>query len=285
MFAIQVPYLDLRHIYESAQECTWHRFTSDHSPRYIIPVGDRYCVARQNKDMLYFYCTTTQFFDYLWEYFDLAVDYRAVNLRFRKTAPFARDIGKNAKGLHVLRQPMWHSILNACMVHAGGPTAIRSAYAYTCSVCGSRRSMSSGTGAVITFPAVPEPEAVIRASDTLRANLRPDVSRPLLLAALDYLDGWYGFSELDMSVTDATYHMRSLGYWSERDVRRILISGWHYRTVYYSNAWADSVVRHNTGYDRGDWVRKKLKAISGNESVAALYMQHAYIRKGLYESY
>jgi hypothetical protein len=236
-------------------------------------------VARQQKETVYFYCTQGDFFDTVFEYMDFGIDYRFVNTRLRRAAPFAKKIAERNTGVHVLRQPMWHAILSILMArHARVPSDMRKRFAKLCSMYSPALSMSSGSGTIYRFRAIPDPHALIGCYEALRDVLRPDIADALSRAAKDYCDGWYSFSEYEMSYRGAQRYLAEFPYWLPDEREKLLAWGFHYGIAYPESDWSRALLRRY-GFTTFEWVNKKLLPVSGYEAMASMYFQAAHVKE------
>lgn len=280
MLSITVPYFSLPQIYESGQCCLWKRFRSEGGHRYLIPIGEEgWCVAKQQKDTVWFYCTSAQFFDTVFEYMDFGVDYRFVNTRMRRADVFARRVAERNIGVHVLRQPMWHALLSIILSRGATTSEARKRYSEVASRFGEQRIMSSGSGARYLFHDVPRPHSLLGCYEALRGVLRPDVADALSQAAQDYCDGWYGFSESDMSYRRAQRYMAEFGYLEPLEREKLLSYGFHYGIAYPVDGWARKLIWRSSGMAAEDWFNKKLVPLYGYEGMVAMYFQAARIKE------
>lgn len=281
MLSITVPYFSLHQIYESGQCCMWKRFVSEGGHRYVIPIVNHgWMVAKQQKDTLYFYCTSTNFFDDVFEYMDFGVDYRFINTRLRRVHPWTRKVAERTKGVHVLRQPMWHAILSILMARGTRlPSEARVRYNRVAALYGEPMTMSSGSGARYRFYSVPLAYDLKNAYEGLTAVLTPDLADAVSQAAQDFCDGWYGFSEVDMSYKQAQRYLAEFPYWLPDEREKLLAWGFHYGIAFPHSRWFDANLRRNMGCNVWEFVNKKLIPLYGYESAVSMYFQLAQVKE------
>lgn len=108
MFVIEVPYIDLNHIYNSSQAPRWIRLKESH---YVIPHRDKALKIQQQKDRfdlnrsrLIMNCSEEDFYNIWFNYLDLRVDYFALNRKVKKLGGKFKVVANRGSGIHILNQ-------------------------------------------------------------------------------------------------------------------------------------------------------------------------------------
>ena len=88
MFVIEVPFINLDHIYNSGQAPRWIKLKESH---YIVPHGDKALKIQQQRDRFDFdryrlimNCSEKDFYDIWFNYFDLKTDYLHLNIKTKR---------------------------------------------------------------------------------------------------------------------------------------------------------------------------------------------------------
>ena len=280
MLTIEVPYCNLKTIYESGQVCTWRMYDMPEAGVvYVVPVPgeERHCLMWQRKNVIYCTEASDSFFDNVFEYFDLALDYRKFNMKFRRLSPSLKKVADLNRGLHVLRQPLWHVLMNCALLGGGSPKVARRWFSEVSAAYGERRDLGIYTGARLAYYTVPTPETLQNEYESLLPKLGRKVATRLVSAAQDYVDGWYdGMGTRDYIAT-RRFVGESFGYWTERDVERILLY-YGYQCAFPYNNWTNNQIKKAFGMDADTFSTKGMLTLSGCEGIASAYFANAYIR-------
>lgn len=108
MFVIEVPYINLDHIYNSGQAPRWIKLKDSH---YIIPYKNKALKIQQqknrfdfNRHRLIMNCSEEDFYNIWFNYLDLRTDYFKLNMQIKRLGGKFKVIANRGSGIHILNQ-------------------------------------------------------------------------------------------------------------------------------------------------------------------------------------
>ncbi len=157
--------LDLRKIADSGQCFRWT--VQDERTVRIIAAGRCLYAVDLGGGAFAFDCDDAGFADLWHGYFDLDEDYAAIRGRIDPAAdPFLWRAAEHGKGIRILRQDPWETLVSFIISQNRNIPAIRRSVELLCEMCGTRKTDARGG----PFFAFPEPERIAALSeDDLKA--------------------------------------------------------------------------------------------------------------------
>ncbi len=152
---------DLERIAESGQCFRWERLSAG---RYRILNGASCVYAEEMGDRSFFFSCTASEFDAVWQdYFALEENYSAIRGRIDpEKDPFLWSAAEQEKGIRILRQDPWETLITFILSQNKNIPAIRRSIEALCALCGSRKKDHNGQD----YFAFPDPTALASLSET-----------------------------------------------------------------------------------------------------------------------
>lgn len=146
MFVIEVPYLNLNHIYDSKQAPMWIKLKQD---LYVVIHKDKAIKVQQQRDKfdfnkyrLMFSCSEEDFYNIWFKYFDLGTDYEKENLKIKRANKKLRPPCNRAAGIHIINQDTWLAYVYTKLVNNLGYDVASYAINAIAHDCGIKRQQS-----------------------------------------------------------------------------------------------------------------------------------------------
>ena len=169
---------DLDRIHRSGQCFRWQRLPDG---TFRIPAGDRCLYIGSRGDGDYILDCSEAEFDAFWKaYFDLDEDYAAIRARIDPdTDPFLAQAAESGRGIRILRQDPWETLVSFIISQNRNIPAIRRSVELLCAAAGQERRDSRGE----TYHAFPSPEKILRLGGRGLAECRLGYRDSYVLAA------------------------------------------------------------------------------------------------------
>lgn len=156
MVIIQIPFLSLDKMYESAYAPRWIKLTGS---KYIVINGDKAVKVEQKKERFIFNCSDEEFFQTWFHYFDLGYDYARAYYRAEIIDKDLKSIMVRAKGIRNIKHPLVETIYTVAMLR-DNPDFFWDNRDYLLSTCGEVRKNSMREAGKVKWYATPSFETV-----------------------------------------------------------------------------------------------------------------------------
>ena len=158
---------DLEKIAESGQCFRWEKADEQ---TYRIPAGNRCLYISALGDGWFEADCSENEFDLFWrEYFDLGENYRDIRKRVDpELDPFLHIACESEKGIRILRQDPWETLISFIISQNKNIPAIRRSITLLCEACGESKTDNKGQ----RFYAFPSPSALLALDDTALKECR-----------------------------------------------------------------------------------------------------------------
>lgn len=157
MYVIEVPGLNLDHIYYSDQPVRWTRYGEC---KYIIQHDNNILRVEQKKERLAFDCSEEEFYSIWFKYFDLTLDYVSL---FNTTCAVDKTMKvycTRAKGMRVIQQKFYEVLVYQSL----GNDQL---FEILLSELGCKHKNSKGDAGKIVWYEFPTPEVILRNKEYL----------------------------------------------------------------------------------------------------------------------
>lgn len=166
MFVIEVPYINLDHIYDSGQAPRWIKLKEG---KYVVPFKNKALKIEQQKNKydltkcrLIMNCSEEDFYNIWFEYFDLKTDYVFENFKIKKLGKKFKVIANRGYGIHTLNQDPFEAYLYCRMVSNVGYINASIAINHIAEICGVYHCQSMREAGKIVWYEFPTPEMIIK---------------------------------------------------------------------------------------------------------------------------
>ncbi len=175
MFVIEVPYLNLDHIYNSGQAPRWIQLSqSPEKSKYVIPHKNKALKIEQQRDRYDFKkhrftmsCTEEEFYNTWFDYFDLKMDCLTENNKIKKLGGKFKIPANRGHGIHILKQDKFEAYILGELITKWDYTAAFFAMNHIAEICGVKHKQSMREAGQITWYEFPTPEMILKKIDKL----------------------------------------------------------------------------------------------------------------------
>ena len=259
---------DLQKIADSGQCFRWERMGN----LWRIPHRGRCLRIESAGDAFRLACTEEEYTDFWWDYFDLSESYERIRARIDPGAdPFLFAASESGKGIRILRQDPWETLITFILSQNKNIPAIRRSVRLLAEACGDKRRDAAGE----SYFAFPGPEAILSiGTEGLAACAMGYRAKYVLSAARAALEGRFCPEELmKMDGKSAMEALTALYGVGKKVASCISLFGLHHLNAFPRDVWIQRVLEREypDGYP--------YEAYSPYNGVYQQYM-FAYIRNG-----
>lgn len=165
MFVIEIPYLNLDHIYNSGQAPRWIKLKES---KYVIPHKNKALKIEQQRDRynwtkyrFIMSCTEDDFYNIWFDYFDLRMDCLAENDKIKRLGGKFKIPANRGHGIHILKQDPFEAYVLAKIITYAGYDKAFVAMNHIAEVCGVCHKQSMREAGRITWYEWPTPEMIV----------------------------------------------------------------------------------------------------------------------------
>ena len=194
MPVLKTPGFSLDRTWKTHQTLSWRRVMSIDGIRHIVTCGELMVVAhqwqKQGQTYTMFWGPDTDFFDFWFTYFDLQHDYMHTSRQCKAALGPISRAERTVSGFHLLNLPEFQGYIEYyIMSHVRSRKNMHLYFQNLCAAtCGLRRKRFNGLGVVQWLP-FPTPEQILDNEEELEWYLPKKVSRSIVKATRDYIDG------------------------------------------------------------------------------------------------
>lgn len=244
---MEIPYMDLDHIYMSKQSYTWYAISQG---TYLIIHDNKAVKVSQKKNMFHFSCTEEEFYNVWYKYFDLDLPYDDIHYKYKLINGEFGSVCTRCSGLHILNQSLFQSIIESLIEAYVG---VRNATSYIfklCKLCGNKHKQS--IGGTVTWYSFPNHHQVLKNSQALSMILDKCLE-PVLSVCESISDGWLDLDLLSsLDYYEAKSYLLDFDYMTEEVVERICLLGLHIKSSIPLDKPCVQVVRDNFNSEFSD---------------------------------
>lgn len=169
MFVIDVPYLNLDHIYNSGQAPRWIQLSqSSEKSKYVVPYRNKALKIEQQRDRFdwtkyrfVMNCTEEEFYTIWFEYFDLRMDCLIENGKVKKLGGKFKIPANRGHGIHILKQDKFEAYILGKLITKWGYERAAIAMNSIAELCGICHKQSMRESGQITWYEFPTPEMIL----------------------------------------------------------------------------------------------------------------------------
>ena len=264
MFALTVPNLNLRHVYETCQDLSMKPIIGFERSGYLFFKGEDMCKVEQRGDRFLFSCEDDKFYDVWFDFFDLSTDYAELNGVARRSRSEISVAARSGSGVHLLRQDPWECALKEMLFMGVSPTVARQRLSDVMEATTEERGKTLKGYGYVRWRSLPTPEQLKAASALLDWFCDSETSgRCAAMAAWaerhrQLLDG------SDTRPVDEVLAELTTLYGSAHVARRVAAYGFGFHDVDVTGARQARLIERQTGVDPetliefefGEWGRK-----------------------------
>lgn len=198
MYVIEVPFLDLEQVFNSAQNLRWFKIKGN---KFIIQDGSSVVKAEQQRKRLLLSCTEDEFYDKWYHYFDMGTDYADAYHSIARRDKFLKKCAVRSGGVRIIKQDLFECVISSIIFATNNDASIckfiMNSIAHACGV--ENKQSIRGVGK-ITWHSFPKPEDIIKNIDKL--ILSTELRGMILSVCEDMVDGWFDLDVLKYMTKD-----------------------------------------------------------------------------------
>lgn len=272
MYVIEVPFLELDKIYESAQPLRWIKLRDG---KYVIQDGNSALKVEQQKGRLIMSCTEEEFYDKWFDYFDMRTDYGEAYFSLCRQGDFLKVCAVRNGGVRVIHQDLFeciitHIIYSNCDSNIAGFVLNNFVIA-----CGVKHVQGMREAGKITWYEFPTPEAIVE--NINKSMLPPGIREIVCGFCEDMLAGWIDIEELKgMDYDDARDCLKE--FFSNSQTRDFIsLYGLHDLSWFPRNELIDGVIDREF-WDFDTMMEDHLEKLGAQKGIVYTYMVNNEIR-------
>lgn len=267
MFVIEVPFLDLNQIYESAQPLRWIKLRDN---KYVIQDGHSALKVEQQKGRLIMSCSEEEFYSKWYDYFDMGTDYGNAYFKLcRNGGDFLKICAVRNGGVRVIHQDLFECIITHIIYSNCDYYVAKFMLDNFTRVCGVEHTQGMREAGRITWYEFPTPEAILEKIDIL--GLPEKVYKEIRNICEDIIEGWLDIDELKKMESN-----EALGYLMDfckniKALNFISLYGLHNLDWFPDNKFIDDIIIREF-WDIGFFVEEYLDKFKGYRGITYMYI-------------
>lgn len=199
MYTIEVPTLDLYETARSGQAFGWVKlpWSTPKHPVFIISSGEHCAKAEQYGRRLSIGCNESDFYDYWFNYFDLATDYADLRSKAIETGGEVRKWAVRYSGTHLLKMPVYDALVASTLWRGCSYGLGRWQYAKICETLGESAKVRIRDSGSRVSHLLPNPFEMLANQDVI-LEICGNVRGAWLVELLEAIhDGWLDLGFLE----------------------------------------------------------------------------------------
>lgn len=186
MFIIDIPFLNLDAMYILNFTFGWKKLRDG---KYIIPIRDKAFKVEQNKDRLFINCSQELFYDYVFPYFKVDVDYSEINVKISKLDDYLKLCASVSSGIRLLKKSPCEVLLTFILSSCEG-TGLNEANLLLRERCGIKHKNSMNEAGIVIWYEFPTASEILENHCRL-TSIREDTKTTLMKTCNDISEGWF----------------------------------------------------------------------------------------------
>ena len=266
MYVIEVPFLDLNQIYESAQPLRWIKLRDS---KYIIQDGCHALKVEQQKGRLIMSCTEEEFYERWYNYFDMETDYGKAYFDLCRQGDFLKICAVRNGGVRVIHQDLFECIITHIIYSNCDHYVAKFMLDNFVRVCGVEHTQGMREAGRITWYEFPTPEAILEKIDIL--GLPEKVYKEIRNICEDIIEGWLDIDELkEMKFNEARSCLAEFCT-NDKVLNFISLYGFHDLDWFPDNKFINEIITREF-WDTELFVEEHLNKLKGYRGIAYMYI-------------
>ena len=266
MYVIEVPFLGLNQIYESAQPLRWIKLRDS---KYVIQDGCSALKVEQQNGRLIMSCTEEEFYDKWYRFFDLISDYGKVYFDLCRQGDFLKVCAVRNGGVRVIHQDLFECIITHIIYSNRDYYVAKFMLDNFIRVCGIEHTQGMREAGKITWYEFPTPEAIIEKIDIL--GLPKEIYSEIRNICEDIIEGWLDIDELkEMNVAEARCYLAEF-ISNNKVLDFVTLYGLHDLCWFPQNKFIEEIVIREF-WDVEVFAEECLDNVEGQQGIAYMYI-------------
>ena len=266
MYVIEVPFLDLDQIYESAQPLRWIKLRDS---KYVIQDGHSALKVEQQKGRLIMSCTEEEFYDRWYRYFDLETDYGKAYFGLCRQGDFVKVCAVRNGGVRVIHQDLFECIITHIIYSNCDHYVAKFMLDNFVRVCGAEHVQGMREAGRITWYEFPTPEAILEKIDML--GLPEKVYKEIRNICEDIIEGWLDIDELKAMEFDKARSYLAEFCANDKVLNFISLYGLHDLDWFPDNKFITEIITREF-WDTELFVEEHLNKLRGQRGIVYTYI-------------
>lgn len=277
MFAITVPGFSLANTFDSRQSLMWRKVFTIDGECYIVTHRDKFCKVSQAKDRILVSGSEEDFYDVWFDYFDLSVDYAALDMECKTMCyPVARA-SRCVYGVHMLNLDPVESMLTQLLWWKCDSIRARDRLRTICDLAGTHKKRSyPGVGQVeVAF--IPTLEELNGHQKLLEDILGP-IATSRVVSLFEFIESHQGLLNASerFGMLDIRDWLLESGFYTERQTARILRDGYGFREQLCAPKRMErDILRWSDESTASEWSKSASSKLGLNVAYAGMLVQTA----------
>lgn len=267
MFVIEVPFLDLNQIYESAQPLRWIKLRDN---KYVIQDGHSVLKVEQQKGRLIMSCTEEEFYNKWYDYFDMGTDYGNTYFKLcRNGGDFLKVCAVRNGGVRVIHQDLFECIITHILYSNCDSDIAERALNTFVKACGVEHTQGMREAGRITWYEFPTPETIIENINNI--GLSEGAYNEIRNICEDIIEGWLDIDELkEINPVEARYTLAEF-IPNSKVLDFIVLYGIHDLNKFPQNRFIQEIIEREF-WDEEVFAEEYLENLTGQEGIAYMYI-------------
>lgn len=266
MYVIEVPFLDLNQIYESAQPLRWIKLRDN---KYVIQDGHFALKVEQQKNRLIMSCTEQEFYDRWYNYFDMETDYAKPYFDLCRQGDFLKVCAVRNGGVRVIHQDLFECIITHIIYSNCDHYVAKFMLDNFVRVCGVEHTQGMREAGRITWYEFPTPETILEKIDML--GLPEKVYKEIRNICEDIIEGWLDIDDLKgMEHNEAHSYLKEF-LSNSKVIDFVRLYGLHDLSWFPQNKFIEDIIVREF-WDVEAFAEEYLEMLQGYDGIAYMYI-------------
>ena len=267
MYVIEVPFLDLNQIYESAQPLRWIKLRDN---KYVIQDGHFALKVEQKKGRLIMSCTEEEFYNKWYDYFDMGTDYGNTYFKLcRNGGDFLKVCAVRNGGVRVIHQDLFECIITHIIYSNCDSHIAEFMLNNFVRMCGVEHVQGMREAGRIRWYEFPTPEAIIENINNL--DLPEKACNEIRNICEDIIEGWLDIGELKEMEPDEAHSYLVEFCANDMVLDFITLYGLHDLKWFPQNRFIADIIEREF-WDVEVFAEEYLENLPGQEGIAYMYI-------------
>lgn len=268
MFIIDIPFLNLDAMYSLDFTFGWRKLRDG---KYIIPIRDKAFKIEQKKDRFFINCSQELFYDYVFNYFGVNIDYSEINVKISKLDDYLKLCASVSSGIRLLRKSLYEVLLTF-VLSSCERIGLNEANLLLRERCGVKHKNSMNEAGMVIWYEFPTASEILEKHCRL-TSIREETKTILMEACNDISEGWLDECFLsDMSDNELKTYLTDFEYINDTIADYMILFGLGKSVFPYEQKIEELIqIRYNCDYETFiEWTFEDNK-LSGTAQQYILY--------------
>lgn len=246
MFIIDIPFLNLDAMYSLDFTFGWKKLRDW---KYIIPIRDKAFKVEQKKDRFFINCSQELFYDYVFPYFGVNIDYSEINLKISKLDDYLKLCASVSSGIRLLKKSPCEVLLTFILSSCEG-IGLNESNLLLREKCGIKHKNSMNEAGMVIWYEFPTAGEILENHCRL-TPVKEETKTTLMKACNDISEGWFDVCYLsDMQDNELKSYLTGFDYIEGTIADYIMLFGLEKPVFPYEKNIEELIkIRYNCDYE------------------------------------